>query len=75
MVACGRSWVLSPVRVKPKIIKLVCCFSVEHAALWRKNKDWLARNQNNVSEWNDICTCGLLFHWASTIKIQLSVLV
>jgi hypothetical protein len=35
----------------------------------------LARNQNNVSEWNDISTRGLLFQWASTIKIQLSVLV
>ena len=27
----------------------------------RKNKDWLARNQNNVSEWSDISTHGLLF--------------
>ena len=29
----------------------ICCFSVTHAALRRKSKDWLARNQNNVSEW------------------------
>jgi hypothetical protein len=35
----------------------------------------LTRNQNNVSEWSDISTHGLLFQWASTIKIQLSVLV
>jgi hypothetical protein len=35
----------------------------------------LARNQNNVSEWSDISTGGLLFQCASTIKIQLSVLV
>jgi hypothetical protein len=34
----------------------VCCFSAKHAALRRKNKDWLARNQNNVSEWNDMFT-------------------
>ena len=27
-----------------------CCFSAKHAALRRKSKDWLARNQNNVSE-------------------------
>ncbi len=27
-----------------------CCFSAKHAALRRKIKDWLARNQNNVSE-------------------------
>ena len=28
----------------------ICCFSAKHAALRRKSKDWLARNQNNVSE-------------------------
>jgi hypothetical protein len=28
----------------------VCCFSAKHAALRSKNKDWLARNQDNVSE-------------------------
>jgi hypothetical protein len=28
----------------------------------------LARNQNNVSEWSDMSTPGLLFQWASTIK-------
>jgi hypothetical protein len=33
------------------------------------------RNQNNVSEWSDMFTRGLLFQSASTIKIQLSVLV
>jgi len=53
----------------------IWCFSVKHAALRRKIKDWLARNQNNVSEWSDMSTRGLLFQWASTIKIQLSVLV
>jgi hypothetical protein len=53
----------------------MCCFSAKHAALRRKSKDWLARNQNNVSEWSDISTRGLLFQWASTIQIQLSVLV
>ena len=31
---------------------------------------WLARNQDNVSEWG-----GLLFQLAGTIKFQLSVLV
>jgi hypothetical protein len=34
----------------------------EHAALRRKSKDWLARNQNNVSEWSDMSTRELLFH-------------
>ena len=36
----------------------ICCFSAKHAALMRKSKDWLARNQNNV--WSDISTRGLL---------------
>ena len=53
----------------------VCCFSDKQAALRRKSKDWLARNQANVSEWSDMSTLGLLFQWASSIKIQLSVLV
>jgi hypothetical protein len=35
----------------------------------------LARNHNNVSEWSDMYTRGLLFQWTSTIKMQLSVLV
>jgi hypothetical protein len=51
------------------------CFSAKHTALRRKSKDWLARNQNNVSEWSDMSTRGLSFQWASIIKIQLSVLV
>jgi hypothetical protein len=32
----------------------ICCFSTKHAALRRKSKDWLARNQNNVYEWSDM---------------------
>jgi hypothetical protein len=53
----------------------ICCFSAKHAALRRKSKDWLARNQDNVSECGNMSICGLLFQLASTIKIQLSVLV
>ena len=53
----------------------ICCFSAKHAELRRKSKDWLARNQNNVSEWSDMSTRGLLFQWTSTINIQLSVLI
>jgi hypothetical protein len=54
----------------------MCCFTAKHAALMRKNKDWVARNQNNVSEWSDMSTRGLLFQCASTyIKIQLCMLV
>ena len=32
----------------------IYCFSAKHAVLMSKNKDWLARNQNNVSEWGDM---------------------
>jgi hypothetical protein len=39
----------------------MCCFSDKHAALRRKSKDWLTRNQNNVSDRSDMSTRGLLF--------------
>jgi hypothetical protein len=50
----------------------ICCFSAKHAALRRKSKDWMAWNQDNVSEWGDRFICRLLFQWAITIKIQLT---
>jgi len=31
----------------------ICCFSAKHTSLWSKSKDWLARNQDNESEWKD----------------------
>ena len=39
----------------------ICCFSAKHATLWGKSKNWLAWNQDNVSEWGDMFTHGLLF--------------
>ena len=39
----------------------ICCFSPKPTALRRKSKDWLARNQDNVSEWNDISLILWLF--------------
>ena len=39
----------------------ICSFSVKHAALRRKSKDWLARNQDNVSELDDMSISGMLF--------------
>jgi hypothetical protein len=39
----------------------ICCFSARHAALRRKSKDWLAWNQDNVSEWSDMFIRRLLF--------------
>ncbi len=32
----------------------ICCFSAKYAALRRKSKDWLAQNQDNVSEWGNM---------------------
>ena len=53
----------------------ICCFSAKHASLSRKSKDWLAWIHNNVSEWSDMSSRGLLFQLACTIKIQLSVII
>ena len=39
----------------------IYCFSANQAALRTKNKDWLAGNQNDVSEWSDMSTRELLF--------------
>ena len=39
----------------------ICYFSAKHAALRRKSKDWLDRNQDNVYEWGDISIRELLF--------------
>ena len=35
--------------------------TLKHLALRRKRKDFLARNQDNVSEWGDMSICRLLF--------------
>jgi hypothetical protein len=51
-----------PRSAQTKDYKIGICFSsTKHAALRRKNTDWLARNQNNVSEWSDMSIRGLLF--------------
>ena len=39
----------------------ICYISSKHTALRRKSKDWLVRNQDNVSEWGDMSISGLLF--------------
>ena len=50
------------------------CFSAKHTALRKKSKDSLIRNQDNESGCGDMSIRGLLFQWASTRKIQQSVL-
>ena len=39
----------------------ISCFSAKHTALKKKSKDCLARNQDNVSEYDDMSIRGLLF--------------
>jgi hypothetical protein len=39
----------------------ICFFSAKHAALRSKSKDWLARNQDNVTEWGGMSIRKLLF--------------
>ena len=68
---CDRFFLFEPQYYKINI----CCFSAKNASFRRKNKNWLARNQDSVSECGDMSIRGLLFQWDSTIKIQLSVLV
>ena len=50
----------------------ICCFSAKHTTLRGKSKDWLAQNQDNVSEWGNMSIHRLLFQWASTINSQSS---
>jgi hypothetical protein len=57
----------NPNRVKPQSGQTkhyeigICCFSSKHEALRSKSKDWLAQNQNNVSEWSYISTADCCF--------------
>jgi hypothetical protein len=45
----------------------ICCISAKHTALRSMNKDWLVRNQNNLSQWSNMSTHGLLFQWMQSI--------
>ena len=49
--------------------------TTKHTALSRKSKDWLAQNQNNVSEWSDMSCVELgaspLSHAALSRKSRL----
>ena len=58
--AVGRGFELRSGQTKDYKIG-ICCFSAKHAALRSKSKDWLALNQNNVSEWSDMSIRERLF--------------
>jgi hypothetical protein len=52
-------------RVESKICIIdIWFFSPKQTSLMSKNKDWLDRNQDNVSVWNHISNHGLLLQWA-----------
>ena len=53
----------------------MCCFSSKHTSLRRKSRYCLDGNQVNVSGLGDLSIRRLVFHCASTTKIQLRVLV
>ena len=38
----------------------ICCFSAKLAAFWRKSKDWLAQNLDNVSKWTNMSIRGIV---------------
>ena len=55
-----------------KILKYnngICCLPDKHAALMSKNKDWLALNQNNVPEQNDMYTCRCCFSVSQKLRM------
>jgi hypothetical protein len=57
-------------RVKPKTMHFVICsFSAKHAASRRKSKDWLARNQDNVSELFDMSILDYRFSKLALILV------
>ena len=57
---CRRSWFRTRVGSNQTIG--ICFFSAKHAEFRSKSKNWLARNQDNVSECGNMSTCILLFH-------------
>jgi hypothetical protein len=61
-LACSPRVLVGPRSGQTKDYKIgICCFSAKHTILRRKSKDWLAQNQDNVSEWGDMSIRGLLF--------------
>jgi hypothetical protein len=57
------------------------CFHTKHKSVFlfylqrSASEDWLAQNQDNVSVWSDMSIRRLLFQRASTIKVQLRLLL
>ena len=61
-----------PYPPSPNTIKLdICCFFAKQASLMNQSKNYLVRDDDNVTEWSDMFTCQLLFQWTNIIKTQL----
>ena len=60
--------------VKPKDYTIdICYLSAKPAGRSRNTKDWLVRNQNNVSEWSDMSTlrfsvCSARKHYKNQLQ-------
>ena len=66
---CGRSCVRAPVGSKPNVIKLVFAASVLRTRYKRsKRKQWLSRNEINVSEWDDMSAHNLSLSKLALLK-------
>jgi hypothetical protein len=48
-------------RSNKRLLNWYLLFSNNHAALRTNSKDWLSRNQENVSEWGNISIRELMF--------------
>jgi hypothetical protein len=60
LVSCVVDCGIEPRLGQTKDYKIgICCFSSHHTALWRKGKEWLAQNQDNLSEWGNMSISGL----------------
>jgi hypothetical protein len=68
---CGRLCVRVPIGSNKDYNIGIFCFPAKHAALRNKNTDWLARNQENVSEWDDMYIRGLLHYINRSKRIVL----
>ena len=53
----------------------ICCLFAQHAALKRLSKDWLARNQDNVSEWGDISVVSVSQHYNNPNKSKAELII
>ena len=68
VVYCGSE--LKSGQTKDYIIG-ICCFSAKHAALRRKDRYWLALNQDTVFKGGDMSIRGLLHNINPTKRVGL----